>query len=268
MTCLEVRDRLVERSLGALHLADVTEVDRHLAWCAACRKEAEELDRAAATFALTVAPSEPGPDLEGRVVRAVHDAADARAPRAPARRSRSAAAAVLAAAIAVSALGWGVAMAGRAERFRARVAQAEIEQSDAIRQFRNLVVGADVFDAPGNRAFLGALSPISGGIGGGSALTWVSPTITDFVMVTLSGLPHADQNTALPYRVWVVNDTSGKRLPVGQPIRRLNVDGGAMRVQDAADLSGFGSVVVTDHDGDVILRGTMGSEAITASPSP
>jgi hypothetical protein len=253
VTCLEVRDRLVERSLGALHLEDVTEVDRHLGWCAACRKEASELDRAAATFALTLAPAAPDPDLEERVVQAVHEVADARIRRAPVHRNRSAAAAVLAAAIAVSALGWGVAMAGRAERFRARVAEAQTEQGDAIRQFRNLVVGAEVWDAPGNRAFLGALAPSTGGIGGGSALTWVSPTITDFAMVTVSGLPPADPG-ALPYRVWVVNDITGRRLPVGEPIRRLNEDGGAMRVQDA--------------DGNVILRGTMGSEAITASPSP
>ncbi|MBA3690563.1 MAG: zf-HC2 domain-containing protein, partial [Actinobacteria bacterium] len=68
MTCLEVRDRLVERSLGALPVEDVREVDRHVAWCAGCRKEAAELDRAAATFALTLAPQMPPPELEERVV--------------------------------------------------------------------------------------------------------------------------------------------------------------------------------------------------------
>jgi hypothetical protein len=64
-----------------------------------------------------------------------------------------------------------------------------------------------------------------------------------------------------------VNDVSGEQLPVGEPIRRLNADGGAMRVQDSTDLSGFRSVVVTDRRGVVVLRGTMGSQAVTASPS-
>ena len=266
MTCLEVRDRLVERSLGALHLEDVKEVDRHLAWCAACRKEAAELDRAAATFALTLAPTAPEPDLEDRVVRAVHAAADTQGDRRPARRSRSAAAVVVAAAIAVSALGWGVAMASRAERIRASFTQVQIQQNENLRQLKK-AVGSQVFDATGNRAFLGTLAPTGGRIGGGSALTWISPTITDFTMVTVAGLPPGNHD-ALPYRIWIVNDISGQQLPVGEPIRRLNADGGAMRIQDAPDLSAFRSVVVTDGSGEVVLRGTVDSEAATASPAP
>ena len=118
MTCLEVRDRLVERSLGALPLEDVRDVERHMAWCAGCRKEAAQLDRAAATFALTLAPESPPAGLEDRVVTAVMAVADAPRVRPASRRGRSAAASVIAAAVAVSALGWGTAMAGRAERAR------------------------------------------------------------------------------------------------------------------------------------------------------
>jgi hypothetical protein len=264
VTCLEVRDRLVERSLGALHVEDVKDVDRHLSWCAACRKEAGELDRAAATFALALAPASPEPDLEERVLVAVHSASDAPAAGRPARRNRAAAVSVIAAAIVVSALGWGVSMAGRAERFRERVAEAEFEQSDAVRRLTR-VVGTEIFAAPGNRAFLGSLAPTAGGVGGGSALTWVSPTITDFAMVTVAGLRPGDDE-ALPYRIWIVNDTTGQRLPVGEPIRRLNADGGGMRVQDAPDLSAFGSVLVTDRSGEVVLHGTIDAEA--ASPAP
>lgn len=265
MTCLEVRDRLVERSLGALHLEDATEVDRHLLWCAACRKEAAELDRAAATFALTLAPASPAPDLEDRVAAAVHAAADAPAGR-PGRRGLAAAASVIAAAVAVSALGWGVAMAGRAERFRATVTQEKKVQNDLIRRV-DLLVGDQEFTATGNRAYLGTLAPTSGGIGGGSALTWISPTITDFTIVTIAGLPPGDED-ALPYRIWILNDTTGKKLAVGDPIQKLNADGGALRVQDAADLAGFETVQVTDATGRIVLRGTMGSEAELASPAP
>jgi hypothetical protein len=265
VTCLEVRDRLVERSLGALHLQDVTEVDRHLAWCAACRKEAEELDRAAATFALTLAPVVPETDLEDRVVRAVHDVHETRSTWRPSRRSRSAAAAAIAAAIVVSALGWGVAMAGRAERFSDAFAQAERRNDDMIHQLRK-VVGSQVFEAAGNRAYLGALAPTAGRTGGGSALTWTSPTITDFTFVTVAGLP-PENHDALPYRVYIVQDSSGTRLPVGK-IRHLDVDGGAMVSQDAQDLTGFHTVIVMDAQGGVVLRGTVGSEASIAVPTP
>lgn len=265
MTCLEVRDRLVERSLGALHLEDVTEVDRHLGWCAACRKEAAELDRAAATFALTLAPMAPDPDLEERVAAAVHTAADARVSRRPTHRATAAVASAVAAAIVVSALGWGVSMAGRAERAKAQAADSQRVQSAMFVRLQQLI-GDEEFGDRSSHAYLATLAPSSGRPGGGSALTWVSPTITDFAMVTVSGLPPVDQD-AFPYRVWVVNDTTGQQLPVGEPIRRLNADGGAMRVQDATNLSDFRSVVVTDRHGTVILRGTMGSEAVTASPS-
>jgi hypothetical protein len=265
VTCLEVRDRLVERSLGALHLDDATEVDRHLLWCAACRKEAAELDRAAATFALTLAPAPPDPGLEDRVVAAVHTAADAPSGRSG-RRGLAATASVIAAAVAVSALGWGVAMAGRAERFHASATQEQRRQGVLIRRL-DALVGDQVFQSTGNRAFLGTLAPTSGGIGGGSALMWLSPTITDFTIVTVAGLPPGDQD-ALPYRIWIVNDTTGKKLGVGDPIQRLNADGGAMRVQNADDLAGFRSVMVTDATGKVVLQGTIGSEAALASPAP
>jgi hypothetical protein len=265
VTCLEIRDRLVERSLGALPLEDEREVDRHVAWCAGCRKEAAELDRAAATFALTLAPEVPPAGLEGRVVGAVLAEADAPDARRPVRRGRSVAASVAAAVVAVSALGWGTAMAGRAERLRERVKEVQAQEIAATGRFKHVIdtAAAD----PENRVYLGTLAPPAGRLGGGSALTLVSPSITDFVMVTISGLsPEPD---AAPYEVWIVSDVTGQRLRVGDPIRRLNADGGANPlVQNARDLSDFRTVEVTDASGAVVLRGEVGPDAVIASPSP
>jgi hypothetical protein len=266
VTCLEVRDRLVERSLGALHLEDVAEVDRHLLWCAACRKEAAELDRAASTFALTLAPAAPDPDLEDRVVAAVHAAADARTSRGPTHHGRTAVASVIAAAIAVSSLGWGAAMAGRAERAKQQAADTQRQDNAMIVRLRQLLTDEQFSDSA-SHAYLATLSPTAGRSGGGSALTWVSPTITDFAIVTVAGLPPGDQD-AVPYRVWIVNQTSGEKLQVGAPIRDLDADGGAMVLENSPDLSGFRSVIVTDASGRVVLRGSVGSEAALASPSP
>ena len=81
MNCTAVRDRLTERALGAVPADDAQALDRHLAWCAACRKEAGELDRAVTTFAFALAPADPPSDLEDRVVANVQEVA--------AKRSRS-----------------------------------------------------------------------------------------------------------------------------------------------------------------------------------
>jgi len=268
VNCLLVRDRLVERSLGALSLEDGAAVDRHVAWCAACRKESAELDRAAATLALTLAPEAPAPELEDRVVGAVSATAagDRGEEQRPPRRGRLAAASVIAAMIAISALGWGSAMAGRAERFRERATVAE-RQEEAFSTFKSILIGRAVFAQPENRAYLGILAPTSERAGGGSALTLVSPSITDFAMVTVSGLPPNDHG-ALPYRVWIVDGSTGERFQVGKPIQELDADGSANRVENFADLSAFRTVRVTDASGDVVLSGDVMTEAVVASPTP
>src|SRR6185503_11039295 len=68
MTCMEVRERLTEHAVGVLSKPDAREVERHLEWCAGCRKEASELFDGAASMAFALPMSNPPSSLEGRIV--------------------------------------------------------------------------------------------------------------------------------------------------------------------------------------------------------
>src|SRR5436190_20219424 len=59
VTCLEVRERLTEYALGLLTKVDASEVERHLEWCAGCRKESAELEEGAARMALALPVIDP-----------------------------------------------------------------------------------------------------------------------------------------------------------------------------------------------------------------
>ena len=55
MICVAVRELLAELAVGVLTSGERDEVERHLRWCAGCRKEAAELGQAAAIVAAMVA---------------------------------------------------------------------------------------------------------------------------------------------------------------------------------------------------------------------
>ena len=263
MNCTAVRDRLSEEALGAVSARDAVALERHLAWCAACRREAEELHHAAATFGLTLAPASPPPDLEDRVVEAVRAAAGRQ--RGPARRgARTAAALVVAAMVAIAGLGWGAVMAGRADRFRHRAAAAVDQRQRVIDRIAGFLVTPPFVD-PSNKVYLGTLAPTAG-TGGGSALTLTSPSILDMAVVTVAGLPPT-RSASLPYKVTLV-DQAGEVATVGR-VTQLDADGGATIVKNFnRDLLGFTDVVVTDASGHVVMRGTMEPRDNTASPTP
>lgn len=253
MICVEVRELLPEFAVGVLADGERVEVERHLQWCAGCRKEAAELGTAAATFAFAL-PQAPVPvGLSDRVVRRVRQAAGA--PGSP-RRLRTAAAAALAALIAVAGLGWGAVMAGRAERFADRALEAEVRRAEALDRFQRvlggIVPGAEL---PRQEAFLGQLAP-QGRVGGGAVLQLVSETRIDFVLVLVNGLD-VDDEAALPYRVRL-SKPAGDVLKAGR-IEELDADGGAelFRQFEDGSLRGYTRVSVLDARGDVVLSGTV-----------
>jgi len=252
VTCLEVRELLPEMSIGVLPEPERERLGRHLQWCAGCRKEAGDLDHAAATLAFALPPASPPADLEERVVAGVRRAAGAPVTR---RRMRTVAAAVVAAAIAFASLGWGAVMAGRAERFADRAAQAEREQAVAIERFQTVlsqVIPTERVSA--GETHLGQLAPVAAGAGGGFALQLVSPEYLDFVMVIVNGVGDADR---LPFRVELANK-NGQRLRAGR-IAALDANGGAEVYHQfkTQSLSGFNRVRVIDSAGDVVLSGTV-----------
>ena len=263
MTCVEVREHLPEFAVGVLAEPDRTEVERHLRWCAGCRKEAAELGSAAATVGFALPQAAVPTGLGDRVVGRIRQAAGA---PGSTRRMRTAAAAAIAALVAISALGWGAVMAGRAERFADRAALAEQRQAEALADFREvvrqLIPGQEI---PTQETFLTQLTPSQGGSGGGFALELVSATRIDFVIVTVNGLDPLDVE-ALPYRVTLANE-AGDVLRVGR-ITELDADGVAdlIRQFDDRDLSGFTEVQVTDTRGDVVLSGTV--DQTPSSPTP
>jgi Putative zinc-finger len=253
VNCLGVRDLLTEHALGLLSRSDAASVDRHLEWCAACRKEAGELQRAAATMAFTVATADPSADLEDRVVDAVRSAAGRRAAASP-RRSRVAAAAVLAATLALSGLGWGAVMAGRNARLQDQVDRALADQQNAFQDFAERlrqIEGAD----PANVVELADLMSPRQWVGGGDALVLLSPSTSDVVLVAFTGLVGVGDRR-LPLEVWIESDEAADKL-IGR-IRQLDTGGGGgVSEWYLEDLTAFDAVVVRDARGRVLLQGTL-----------
>jgi Putative zinc-finger len=253
VNCLTVRERLAEHALGVLTDGDASSVDRHLEWCAACRKEAGELQRAAVTLAYSVAPVEPPAELEERVVETVRDAATRRRAAGP-RRSRIAAAGVLAAMLALSGLGWGAVMAGRAERAEKQAADARRGQEEAIRRFQDVFRFPEV--DPEAIAEVSTLLSPQLREGRGEALVLLSPSGDDLAFVLVNGLTEVRANQ-LPLEVRLVGNGARRELVVGR-IRTLNSGGeGGVYRSFAEGLRRFSAVVIRDARGTVLLNGTL-----------
>jgi hypothetical protein len=263
VNCLAVRHGLAEHAVAGLEARDAAAVEEHLHWCAACRKEAGDLRQAASTLAFAVAPVEPPAGLQDRITQSVREAASRRGPGS--RRSRVAVVGLVAATLALSGLGWGAVMAGRAARFQDQADAALRQQQAALDQFAHFI-GTAPFSNPDNRVFLGTLTPSGIDAAGGTAVTLVSPTISDIAFVVVIGLP-PDERERLPYTVKLLA-TGRPPLTVGR-ISRLDADGGAtVASQFKVDLSPYQHVVVRDAQGHEVLSGwvTINTAAVDSPP--
>jgi len=262
VNCARVRDALPAFALGVAPSADVSSVELHVETCAACRKEAIDLQRAVTAFGYALAPVEPAaPELEDRVVAAVHAAAGDGAPRR-AKRHKRAGVTLLAAAILIAAIGTGAVFANRVERLQLQKERAALQQDEILHRFGEAVSSARYAD-PGAEVLTGMLAAVDGRQGTGSALVIVSPSADDQAIVMVSGLPER----GLPLEVTITN-AKGRTLELG-PIDRLDTAGGATFAQIVpGGLDGFVDVVIRDARDRVILRGGLSEQTPVASPTP
>jgi hypothetical protein len=200
-----------------------------------------------------VAPVEPPVELEDRVVAAVRSAAGPRRSSAP-RRSRVAAAGVLAAMLALSGLGWGAVMAGRAERAEEQARDAQEQQQRAIENVRELFDELPGIDPEAIVEVSTLLSP-SLQAGRGDALVLLSPSGDDLAFVLVDGLTDT-RSAQLPLRVRLMSEDSTNFL-VGE-IRTLDqAGGGGVFATFGEELTHVSAVVVKDARGRIVLRGTL-----------
>lgn len=262
LDCLSVRDRLAEYSLFLLDDEERGLLDRHLEWCAGCRKEAGEMQEGAAQVGLALEPVDPPSSLERRVV----DAATAAARRrATGRRVRVMAVATVAAGVvAVAAVAWGAIMASRAQQVDADLQQAEDRATQAEIQARDIAGRLEIVlrqfpvadDEEIRNVPLGPRAPFKGG----GAAVLLNSRNQHWVVVIVGGL---DAKGA-PYRVTLFS-RSGHRFEAGQ-ITELDGAGGAELLRDfRRSLAGVGRIAVRNAAGEVVLAGIVNPPA---SPTP
>jgi Putative zinc-finger len=262
--CVDVRERLTEHALGTLPSEEGSFVDRHLDWCAGCRKEAAGLGRAAATVGYSVPQSGPPLELEERIVRRIRSAAGA-AP--PTRRRLRALSLATAAALLLAALGvgFGLTMFAQGQRDRNQAQQA-IEQSREITSRLERLLGGLLKDQPGqgprDRIVRTQLAPGPGHQGGAGAVVYLSPNINDWALVVVGGLARS----GAPYHV-TLQDRYGGFLTVGS-IAKLHRDGsGAVYREFGRTLRPYAYVLVKDHAGRIVLSGDLDYRRPAAVPT-
>jgi hypothetical protein len=258
VNCATVRDVLPEFALGVAPAGDATAVELHVETCAACRKEAVDLQRAAASFGYALAGDGAPPEtLEQQVVDAVHDVA--RPVKHQHARGRRTGIALLVAAVLVASVGIGSVFAGREERLRLQAERTALTQQTAL---ANLAAATAGLAGRNTKVLTGVLSPDSGA-GSGSAVTILTKDADDQLLVIVNDLA----GRSLPLDV-SISDTKGHTVDVGK-IPGLDTSGSATRAwRVQGSLDGFVDVTVRDAHGKVVLRGTLQAQAAVSSPSP
>jgi anti-sigma factor RsiW len=243
--CMAVREQLTEWAVSTLPEDERREVDRHLEWCAGCRKEATELRGGAALVGLSLPHADPPKELEERVVVVVRSAAT-KPP--PGRRSRRIirGSVLLAAVLGLLAVAGGLIARQQSTESKLHFSQ---QQARAFAQRLSNVLQDLQPPTQANDMTRAILGPAAGKTGGGGAIRVVSPHFEDLAVVIVGALPQRDG----PYRVWLVTP-SGRRLGMGK--MRVDSGGGATLAREfSQDLRLYHYVEVQDAKGRLVLSG-------------
>jgi len=165
-----------------------------------------------------------------------------------------AAAGVLAAMLALSGLGWGAVMAGRAERWEQQAAYAQAQRQDALSRLPDVFDELPEFDPKAIVEVSTLLSPRLQE-GRGDALVLLSPSGDDLAFVLVDGLTGLSP-AQLPLQVRLVTEGS-RQLVVGEIATLDQAGGGGVFGNFSEDLTDVSAVVVRDARGRILLRGTL-----------
>jgi hypothetical protein len=265
MTCVEVRERLTEQALGVLDQDVARQVERHLEWCAGCRKESTELAEGVETLSRSLAPISPPTALEERVVQRVMTAAGRRPHPARRRTVRVLVAATLAAAVmALGAVGWGFAERRQAQDVRAELLRVQGVQDRLVGQVDRLQqlfqVAGRIFQAklyPGTRQLAAGAAVVSSQEGSGFVLVQVvtplDAKLGPFVAELRDDAGHA-------VRVGRLEPLPGG----GYVLNNLGIRSDATR-PGAVDLERLRTISIIDRSGVPVL---IGSFSLHVAPTP
>jgi Putative zinc-finger len=259
--CVAVRERLTEYALATLPPDERAFVDRHLEWCAGCRKEAGVLGEAASWVGFSTDSAEPPAGLEERIVRRVQASADRRGPWRQRLRVLSVATAV-ALLVAVLGVGWGVAMFAQnqsnQDKIR-RAVQRQHELTEAIdRVVRSFISGQrSIGQGPHDELLRTQLEPTGSSGAAASAVVYLSPGQSDWALVVAANLPRQ----GLPYRV-LLTDGQGRSVLVGTIHARELVQDGTASLSTKSgiyrqSLRVYDRVVIRDAHHHTVLAGRL-----------
>lgn len=246
MTCVDIRDKLAELSMGVLGPSEARQVARHLEWCPGCRKELEELREGMVAFGMAQSAAQPPPALEERVVQRLQTAAGRVSPSTRRGFKALAVATVVAMVLAASALAWAV-----AERHTATSQHSAADRY--VRQLTQAIRSSGTFQAellPTGTALSGKPGPNDG-----RAVIYSAHNAGDFVLVDVF-LGGSDTG---PYTFKLLDKSGG--LVSGGPLARTNVDEWVFFESTQRDLSGSASAQVIDGLGRIVLIGPVRSTA-------
>jgi hypothetical protein len=245
MTCLDVRGRLTEHSLGLLSPVDARGVERHLEWCAGCRKEAEELKEGAAMMALALPLAEPPGWLQSRIMDRIASAAGTG--RTPSRsRIRLLVAATLAAVLlAVGATGWAIAERGQAQSIREATAE----------QVRRAEVLEKLLESLKANPLEASLLPVLDAQGSGRVVIYSDPEERDFIHASVALIEPQEGEYTIQMK-----DDDGRVLSAGRLERSPN---GILIFYELSgrNLSRGTSITVLDAAGRPVMKGMVKAAA-------